>query len=950
VGKVPGRQAWRRWVLARGIDDTAAATGRATLVVAPHPDDETIGAGAAIARKAAAGTPVHVVVVTDGRHSHRSPLISPARLAEQRAGESRQACALLGVAPDALRFLGFEEETLWRCLDDVAAALAAVIAEVRPAEILVTSEHDWHTDHQAVNAAVRRATALTGFTGRLGAFPVWFWADGPWRTLPTAGLAEQLRTLAPHPLDGLRLPRPWLVATGEFAATKRQAFGCYTSQVTNLTGEATWATFPTGWIEPFCGSHEPFFPLLPDAAAASDRITAAAARPGTTGAGRTVVTAVDDRFEEGERAAGTVVGSAVGATYRDGVDAEGRISIDGSEVRFAALTQPGWGRQGLAYGPFARTPGLTLVVAMLNGHNTAQSNILPRGRKDTLARLAREFPRVDLAPAHLLDNLAVGFFPEPAPADPTTAGNALVMSAGGVINGVLEARVGGGRTEVVRAVQEVPLHYVVIVRERGALYALGSLPGAHGAAALPSVRPLAVDRNEDAALLWAGVHQAVHGEVGHDMASRIAAVRAEVVPGLAGFGAGALLADRLTTPEPGSPWQPGEGTVVGGADGASGGGWIWAELGRPAGLVTGVVCTAAVQGEATAAGLLFRLGPGGSGGWRLVVGRDLARVECRAGHGWDEVATARVRLASATCTGLQILDEGGRFTVTLGDRNLFGWVEDARHRGGTGVGVLTPPAGSATITDVEVFPSEIDLPLDVAAPWWAEGGAVVWEDTFPGPAGPLELEAGSPAGRTGPVAAGAAGPGWQRWSGAGRFARLGDERGGGAAVVASAAHPNPGRTLYTTPWLDPGFADLEVVLTPPGTAQGQGEGGRGGLTFVEDADNLLVLNCWLDDTVDHDGSSLSLFFRLGGEERLYDAVWTNVGRRIRWGHTITVRACFDGTHLLAWLDGEPVLWRRLHDVRPAQRPLRINHVGLAANWEWGDDTGTTFHRLTARRR
>lgn len=88
TGKVPPRLAWRRWVLSHGRDDTAAAGGRSTLVIAPHPDDETIGCGAAIARKRTAGTPVEVAVVTDGRHSHLSPLVSPTRLAELREAES----------------------------------------------------------------------------------------------------------------------------------------------------------------------------------------------------------------------------------------------------------------------------------------------------------------------------------------------------------------------------------------------------------------------------------------------------------------------------------------------------------------------------------------------------------------------------------------------------------------------------------------------------------------------------------------------------------------------------------------------------------------------------------------------------------------------------------------------------------------------------------------------
>ncbi len=265
--KKPLRSRWRRRVLRDGIDDTEASARRRTLVVAPHPDDETIGCGAAIARKRAAGTRVDVVVVCDGRHSHASNVISPQQLADKRAAESLEACALLGVDRAHVRFLGFEELTLWRCLDDIAAELAAVIDEVDPEEILVVTEEDWHTDHQATHVALLRALARRPFSGPIGAYPVWFWADGPWRSVPVLALHRTWRDLLLSPLAARRLPAARLVRTEQYDERKREAFACYTSQTTNLTGEAGWATFAPGWIEPFLGPAEVFFPVGPAAVA-----------------------------------------------------------------------------------------------------------------------------------------------------------------------------------------------------------------------------------------------------------------------------------------------------------------------------------------------------------------------------------------------------------------------------------------------------------------------------------------------------------------------------------------------------------------------------------------------------------------------------------------------------------------------------------------------------------
>lgn len=260
TAKGPVRARWRAGVLARGRDVTAESTGRSVLVVAPHPDDETIGCGATVARRRAAGTQVDVAVVTDGRHSHRSAVISQAELGRIRCAESVEACGVLGVPEGRVHLLGFEELTLWDRLDEVATSLATLLESCRPDEVLVVSEHDWHTDHRAVNRALLEAAGRSGYDGKVAAFPVWFWADGPWRIEPWAGVREELIALVRHPLEARSLPQAELISTDGFADVKREAFSRYRSQVTNLTGEPTWQTFPRGWIEPFVGPYEPFFP------------------------------------------------------------------------------------------------------------------------------------------------------------------------------------------------------------------------------------------------------------------------------------------------------------------------------------------------------------------------------------------------------------------------------------------------------------------------------------------------------------------------------------------------------------------------------------------------------------------------------------------------------------------------------------------------------------------
>jgi hypothetical protein len=96
------------------------------------------------------------------------------------------------------------------------------------------------------------------------------------------------------------------------------------------------------------------------------------------------------------------------------------------------------------------------------------------------------------------------------------------------------------------------------------------------------------------------------------------------------------------------------------------------------------------------------------------------------------------------------------------------------------------------------------------------------------------------------------------------------------------------------------------------------------------------------------GTSIAAFFYVDGFEELYDAVWTNVGKRIHWGVPYDFRVVFDGQRFLAFVNGEPVLYRALSDIYPDWHRLQINQVGLVANWEWGNDTGSVFQNFVAR--
>lgn len=126
--------------LARGRAVRPWTPGGRVVVVAAHPDDETIGAGGVAALHVRAGDPVTIVVLTDGRGS-RAGGLAPEEMAGRRHGELQRAAAALGVRD--VVWLGFPEGE-WE-----AAALQARLAPLLAGGdvIYAPSCVDFHPDH-----------------------------------------------------------------------------------------------------------------------------------------------------------------------------------------------------------------------------------------------------------------------------------------------------------------------------------------------------------------------------------------------------------------------------------------------------------------------------------------------------------------------------------------------------------------------------------------------------------------------------------------------------------------------------------------------------------------------------------------------------------------------------------------------------------------------------------
>jgi LmbE family N-acetylglucosaminyl deacetylase len=244
---------WRRRLTVRAVDATGTLAGRSLLVLAPHPDDETFGCGALIARARAAGSRVTVVVATDGTRCATSQRLGPDEIATLRQAELRAACDRLGVRTDDTVLLGYGDGTLAARLPQLTADVAALVGRVRPDVVLLPCAQDQHPDHRALHDAGRAAGGAPTLLG----YPVWTWYSAPFFVEAPAAARPRLWAWAARQT---RSTAWWRVPTGPHLTAKRAAVAAYVSQTTNYTGEQGWSFLPPRFVALFLGADELFLP------------------------------------------------------------------------------------------------------------------------------------------------------------------------------------------------------------------------------------------------------------------------------------------------------------------------------------------------------------------------------------------------------------------------------------------------------------------------------------------------------------------------------------------------------------------------------------------------------------------------------------------------------------------------------------------------------------------
>ncbi|MEI2812131.1 MAG: PIG-L family deacetylase [Candidatus Nanopelagicales bacterium] len=156
------------WMPARSSAQRWTPPPIPTLIVAPHPDDETLLCGGLIARQAKSGVPITVLAVTDGEAAYPG---DPTELARHRRDEQGRALRTLAggeVQVDRLRLPDGRVE------EHHSTLVGAIAAHLTTGSLLVTPwRMDHHCDHEAVGRAAYQAANGRGTLVAEGLFWTW---------------------------------------------------------------------------------------------------------------------------------------------------------------------------------------------------------------------------------------------------------------------------------------------------------------------------------------------------------------------------------------------------------------------------------------------------------------------------------------------------------------------------------------------------------------------------------------------------------------------------------------------------------------------------------------------------------------------------------------------------------------------------------------------------------
>ena len=192
-----------------------------TVVIAPHPDDESLGCGGTIALLKKTCKLVKIIFVSDGSLSHPNSKKYPASiLIKLREKEALAAAKILGVQKVDCHFMrlkdGFLPNKKQHDFSEAVHAMAIVLEPLNIDTIILPWKNDPHNDHKACWQIVTQAVKQLGISVSLLHYLIWFWERG-------TPEKEILKSVNWYKIDITSVSR-----------LKLKAIAAHKSQVTNL--------------------------------------------------------------------------------------------------------------------------------------------------------------------------------------------------------------------------------------------------------------------------------------------------------------------------------------------------------------------------------------------------------------------------------------------------------------------------------------------------------------------------------------------------------------------------------------------------------------------------------------------------------------------------------------------------------------------------------------------
>ncbi|MCF2442571.1 PIG-L family deacetylase [Dyadobacter sp. CY345] len=154
-----------------------------SIVMAPHPDDETLGCGGTMALLRKLEIPVHFIFVSDGTMSHPNSKKFPAsKLRELREKEAENAVLTLGGDKECIEFLRIKDRSVPYPDDagfaEIVEKLVKIITDIKPETIFIPWQNDPHPDHKATWEIISEVKKHLKFNRRILEYPIWLWELG----------------------------------------------------------------------------------------------------------------------------------------------------------------------------------------------------------------------------------------------------------------------------------------------------------------------------------------------------------------------------------------------------------------------------------------------------------------------------------------------------------------------------------------------------------------------------------------------------------------------------------------------------------------------------------------------------------------------------------------------------------------------------------------------------